>query len=159
MTHESNASRGEQPTLARHQQSVRFDQLDYTYPGTKSPALEGIDLDIPFGQVVAIVGGNGSGKSTLVAALTRLVAPDAGRVLIDGQDINTHDLRSVRAQMAMVTQKTKLFKGTIAENIAYGRAWARREDVAAAAKAATADLFIDEMPGGYDTPIGEGGEG
>lgn len=159
MSTDTQAKRGEVPALPRHAQSLCFEQLVYTYPGAKTPALNGIDLEINFGEMVAIVGGNGSGKSTLVSALTRLVTPDSGRILIDGQDIFTHDLRSVRSQMAMVTQKTKLFQGTIAENIAYGRSWSRQADIAAAAKAATADLFIDEMPDGYNTMLGEGGEG
>ena len=150
---------GELPALPRHHQSVRFENLTYTYPGSKSPALTQVDLQVRFGEMVAVVGGNGSGKSTLVSVLARLIKPDSGRVLIDGLDITEHDMRSVRAQMAMVTQKTKLYKGTLAQNIAYGRSWARHQDIVAAAKAATADLFIDEMPDGYKTMIGEGGEG
>jgi len=156
---DTHAKQGELPTLARHHESIRFENLTYTYPGAKTPALNNVDLRINFGEMVAIVGGNGSGKSTLVTTLARLIKPSSGKVLIDGQDIFERDLRSVRGQMAMVTQKTRLFKGTIAENIAYGRSWVRQEDIAAAAKAATADLFIDDMPEGYDTPIGEGGEG
>lgn len=159
MQADTDAQRGDQPTLDRHAQTIRFEGLAYSYPGAKTPALDGIDLEIGFGQFIAIVGGNGSGKSTLVSALTRLIKPTAGRITVDGKDIFEHDLRSVRSQMAMVTQKTRLFKGTIAENIAYGRSWSRQQDIEAAAKAATADLFIDEMPEGYDTPIGEGGEG
>lgn len=151
--------RSDRPKLPRHRATVRFEQLTYAYPDAAAPALDHIDLEVDFGQMIAVVGGNGSGKSTLVAALARLIEPESGRILIDGHDIREHDLRSVRGQMAMVTQKTKLFKGTIAENIAYGRLWARHESLVAAAKAATADLFIDEMPEGYDTPIGEGGEG
>ncbi len=151
--------KGVLPRLPRHQRSVRFEQLTYTYPGAKTPALRNVDLEVGFGQMVAVVGGNGSGKSTLVSALARLITPDSGKILIDGHDINQHDLRSVRSQLAMVTQKTKLFKGSIADNIAYGRSWARHEDIVAAAKAATADLFIDTMPAGYNTMLGEGGEG
>jgi ABC-type multidrug transport system fused ATPase/permease subunit len=156
---DSDAKQGELPNLPRHHTAIRFDNLTYSYPGAKAPALDGVTLDVNFGEMVAIVGGNGSGKSTLVTTLARLIKPSCGKVLIDGKDIFEHDLRSVREQMAMVTQKTRLFKGTIAENIAYGRSWATPQDIAAAAKAATADLFIDEMPEGYDTPIGEGGEG
>lgn len=150
---------GEQPRLPRHQESIRFEKLTYTYPSANTPALVDIDLEIPFGQMIAIVGGNGSGKSTLVAALARLINPDSGKVLIDGKDVHTHDLRSVRGQMAMVTQKTKLFKGSIADNIAYGRSWSNRDDIIAAAEAATAHSFVQEMPDGYDTLLGEGGEG
>ncbi|MEM1212066.1 MAG: ABC transporter ATP-binding protein [Planctomycetota bacterium] len=149
----------DQPSLPRHRDTVRFEALTYTYPGASTPALDDITLDVAFGEFVAVVGGNGSGKSTLVSALARLITPDSGRVLIDGQDIAEHDLRSVRSQLAMVTQKTRLFKGTIADNIAYGRTWSDPKDITDAARIATADLFIDEMPAGYETPIGEGGEG
>ncbi|MEM6391892.1 MAG: ABC transporter ATP-binding protein [Planctomycetota bacterium] len=147
------------PRLPRHRTAVRFDALTYTYPGGSSPALNDIDLDIAFGEFVAIVGGNGSGKSTLVSALSRLITPDSGRILIDGHDIADHNLRSVRDQLAMVTQKTRLFQGTIADNIAYGRTWSDPDDITEAARIATADRFIDQLPKGYDTPIGEGGEG
>ncbi|MEM6552387.1 MAG: ABC transporter ATP-binding protein [Planctomycetota bacterium] len=147
------------PALPPHRSAVRFEALTFTYPSASTPALNDVNLDVAFGEFVAIVGGNGSGKSTLVSALARLIKPDAGRVLIDGHDIAQHSLRSVRAQLAMVTQKTKLFKGTIADNIAYGRAWSSPEAIAEAARIATADRFIDDMPKGYDTPIGEGGEG
>ena len=156
---DSPVKQSELPKLPRHCESIRFDGLSYTYPGAKSPALTGVDLEINFGEMVAIVGGNGSGKSTLVAALTRLIQPASGSIYIDGKDIQALDMRSVREQMAMVTQKTRLFRGTIADNIAYGRAWTQRGKIVEAAKAATADLFIDEMPDGYDTPLGEGGEG
>jgi ABC-type multidrug transport system fused ATPase/permease subunit len=80
-------------------------------------------------------------------------------VYVDGKDINAHDISSVREQKAMVTQKTRLFKGTIAQNIAYGQSWTEHDKIVAAAKAATADLFIDELPDGYETRLGEGGEG
>lgn len=150
---------GEMPKLPRHQKSIRFEELSYSYPGAASPALSEIDLTIEFGQTVAIVGSNGSGKSTLVMLLTRLVNPDSGRILIDGLDVMEYDLRSVRGQMAMVTQKTRLYKGTIAENIAYGRPWSREDDIAESATLATADLFITDMPEGYRAPISEGGEG
>ena len=152
-------TRSDKPHLPRHHESIKFEGLHYTYPNAKSEALRGVDLQINFGEMVAIVGGNGSGKSTLVAALTRLITPASGGVYVDGKDISAHDIGSVREQMAMVTQKTRLFKGTIASNIAYGQSWTRRDKIVAAAKAATADLFIDEMPDGYDTQLGEGGEG
>lgn len=149
----------DQPKLPRHQQAIKFENLHYTYPNASNEALTGVDLEINFGEMVAVVGGNGSGKSTLVAALARLITPDSGRITIDGQDISGFNVRSVREQMAMVTQKTRLFRGTIAENIAYGQSWTPREKVVAAAKAATADLFIDTLAEGYDTKLGEGGEG
>ncbi|MBX2853318.1 MAG: ABC transporter ATP-binding protein/permease [Phycisphaeraceae bacterium] len=151
--------RTDKPKLPRHQRTIRFEKLHYTYPNAKTEALRGIDLEIKYGEMVAIVGGNGSGKSTLVAALTGLVTPSSGSIFIDGKDISAYHMRSVRKQMAMVTQKTRLFRGSIADNIAYGQAWANRDKIVQAAKTATADLFIDKMPDGYDTPLGEGGEG
>lgn len=151
--------RSDKPKLPRHQHAIKFENLHYTYPNAKADALSGVNLEINFGEMVAIVGGNGSGKSTLVAALTRLITPASGSITIDGKDISAYGLRSLREQMAMVTQKTRLFKGTIADNIAYGRAWTKRTPIVEAAKAATADLFINEMPDGYDTLLGEGGEG
>lgn len=152
-------SLSDKPKLDRHQQSIKFENLHYTYPNATNEALAGVDLEIKFGEMVAIVGGNGSGKSTLVAALTRLITPASGTITIDGKDISAYNTRSLREQVAMVTQKTRLFKGTIADNIAYGRAWTERHGIVEAAKAATADLFIDELPDGYDTKLGEGGEG
>lgn len=151
--------RTDQPKLPRHHQAIKFENLHYTYPNATQEALTGVDLEINFGEMVAIVGGNGSGKSTLVAALARLIKPDSGKVTIDGQDISGFNVRSVREQMAMVTQKTRLFRGTIAENIAYGKAWTPREKVVNAAKSATANLFIEELTDGYDTQLAEGGEG
>jgi ABC-type multidrug transport system fused ATPase/permease subunit len=159
LTGTATRDRSDDPKLPRHQESIRFENLHYRYPDAKQEAVAGVDLTIHFGEMVAIVGGNGSGKSTLVAAIARLITPQSGRITIDGKDITAYDLRSLREQMAMVTQKTRLFKGTIADNIAYGRSWIDRERIAAAAKAATADRFIDEMPDGYDTRLGEGGEG
>lgn len=151
--------RSDNPKLDRHKHSIKFENLHYAYPNAKADALSGVDLEINFGEMVAIVGGNGSGKSTLVAALTRLITPANGTITIDGKNISAYDLRSLREQMAMVTQKTRLFRGTIADNIAYGRAWTNRDKIVEAAKAATADLFVEELPDGYDTQLGEGGEG
>ena len=151
--------RSDLPKLPRHEASIKVEGLHYTYPNAKSESLCGIDLEIKFGEMVAIVGGNGSGKSTLVAAITRLINPSSGSITIDGNDIADYDVRSVREQMAMVTQKTRLFRGSIADNIAYGRAWTQRDKIVEAAKAATADLFIEELPDGYETELGEGGEG
>jgi ABC-type multidrug transport system fused ATPase/permease subunit len=147
------------PSLPRHRRSVEFEQVCYHYPGNDKPAVAELDLPIEQGQTVAIVGPNGSGKSTLLSLLPRLIEPTQGRVLIDGHDIAQYSLKSVRQQMAMVTQQTVLFEGTIAENIAYGQAHASRCDVIAAAQTAMAHEFIDTLPRGYDTPLGEGGVG
>ena len=151
--------RPDKPKLPRHQHTIKIENLHYTYPNAKTEAIRGVDLEIEFDKMVAIVGGNGSGKSTLVSALTGLITPSSGSIYIDGNDISAYDMRSLRRQMAMVTQKTRLFRGSIADNIAYGQAWTKRDKIVQAAQIATADLFIDELPDGYDTQLGEGGEG
>jgi len=145
--------------LPRHQQRVAFEGVSFTYPGSERPAIEGIDLTASHGETVAIVGPNGSGKTTLLSLLPRLLKPDAGRLRIDGYDIRQVTLRSLRGQMAMVTQQTVLFEGTIADNIAYGHPEATRAQVAEAARAALADGFITALPDGYDSWLGEGGTG
>ncbi len=145
------------PRLPRHTQSVEFDAISFTYPTGNRPAIQDVNLSVQQGMVCAIVGGNGSGKSTLVNLLPRLYEPTAGRVLVDGHDIAHCSLRSVRRQIALVTQQTVLFEGTIADNIAYGRRSATRDRVVAAAERAHADAFIRELADGYDTAIGEWG--
>jgi ABC-type multidrug transport system fused ATPase/permease subunit len=102
---------------------------------------------------VAVVGRNGSGKTTLLALLPRFYTPDSGRILIDGVDLSTVTLKSLRSQIGIVTQEPVVFPGTIAENIAYGLPRATREEVIAAAKQAFAHDFIEEKPNGYDTRL------
>jgi ABC-type multidrug transport system fused ATPase/permease subunit len=145
--------------LPRHERAVSFDAVTYHYPDAIEPALDAVTLDVQQGQTIAIVGPNGAGKSTLVSLLPRLIEPASGRVLIDGHDVGEATLRSVRQQMAVVTQRSVLFAGTIAQNIAYGRRHANRDQVEQAAKAAFADDFIARLPGGYDTLLGDGGTG
>ena len=145
--------------LARHHASVVFENVSYRYPGADDLALRGIDLTLPHGCSAAVVGTNGSGKSTLLNFVPRLTNPTEGRVLIDGVDLATVRLRSLRDQISMVTQQAVLFEGTIADNIAYGRRETPRADIEAAARAASAHEFIALLPGGYDTDLGEGGAG
>jgi len=156
-THRDSSS--QRPELARHGKSVMFDNVSYHYPGKDAQALDQVTLQVPFGSTVALVGSNGSGKTTLLSMLPRLLNPTQGRVLIDGQDISQLNLRSLRKQMAIVTQQSVLFEGTIADNIAYGRRHTPREKIIAAAKAAHADEFIQTLPMGYDTKLGEDGIG
>lgn len=153
------AARRDLPQLPQHEKTVHFDQVSYAYPGQDHPAVNDVNLNVPFGHTVAIVGGNGSGKSTLLNMLPRLFDPAVGRVLIDGVDIRNVNLRSLRSQIAMVTQRSVLFHGSIAQNIAYGRNWYDRESIVAAAKSAHAHEFITRLPQGYDTPLGESGTG
>ena len=145
--------------LPRHQTSVVFEGVTYRYPGANDVALRGIDLELPFGCSAAVVGTNGSGKSTLLNLVPRLTEPAEGRVLIDGIDLATVRLRSLRDQISMVTQQAVLFEGTIADNIAYGRRETPRDEIVAAAKAAFAHDFITHLPDGYDTKLGEAGSG
>ena len=145
-------------SLPRHAISIRFDEAGYTYPEAARPAVEPVTLEIPAGARVALVGPNGSGKTTLVSLLPRLLEPQSGRVLIDGIDIATVNIRSVRRQIGMVTQETVLFRGTVAENITFGTSGrVSRERVEDAARKAHADEFIRQLPSGYDTNLAEHG--
>jgi len=147
------------PHLRRHVRDVTYDDVTFTYPAADRPALDGVTFTVPFGTTTAIVGSNGSGKTTLMGLLSRLREPAAGRVLIDGTDVAGVGLTSLRAQISVVTQQTILFEGTIAENIAYARSTTPREKIVEAARLAFAHEFIVKLPRGYDTPLGEGGEG
>lgn len=147
------------PTLARHAESVVFDEVVFAYPGAETPALAGVSLTVEHGERVAVVGPNGCGKTTLLSLVPRLYEPSSGRVLIDGNDISRVSVRSLRKQIGVVTQETVLFRGTVLSNIAYGLTpeAATRERVAAAARQAHAHGFIERLPQGYDTPVGEQG--
>jgi ATP-binding cassette subfamily B protein len=123
----------------------------------RSLALTGIDLEVEAGRTVALVGPSGSGKTSLVALIARLYDPSEGAVRIDGADIRSVDLVSLRSQVAFVGDDSFLFTASIAENIAYARSRASREEVEAAARRAQADGFIRELPAGYDTLVGERG--
>ncbi|MDT4899488.1 MAG: ATP-binding cassette, subfamily bacterial, partial [Pseudonocardiales bacterium] len=118
-------------------------------------ALNGLSFQVSPGDVVALVGHSGAGKSTIAQLVPRLYDPHAGAVLLDGEDIRHFTVESLRAQIAMVLQETVLFSGTVAANIAYGRPGASREEVIQAAEQSHAHEFIMELPGGYDTDLGE----
>jgi ABC-type multidrug transport system fused ATPase/permease subunit len=135
--------------------AITFRDVVFTYPGADRPALEGINLTVPAGQTVAVVGSNGSGKTTLVNLLPRFYDPDSGQIVIDGQDIHKATLHSLRDQISMVTQNVVTFNDTVANNIAYGKPDATREEIIAAAKRAYAHEFIATLPNGYDSLIGE----
>jgi len=120
-------------------------------------ALDGIDLDIPPGQTVALVGATGAGKSTMAKLVARFYDPTAGRVLVDGHDLREVSSLSLRSQLGIVPQEAFLFSGTIAENIAFGRPNAEEQQIRDAAAAVGADEFISELPAGYDTEVGERG--
>ena len=145
------------PALGRHAGSIVFDRVTFTYPGAQQPALREIELEMPHGKTIAIVGPNGSGKTTLLSLVPRLFDPDEGRVLIDGQDIREVSVVSLRRQIGVVTQETVIFGTSIYENIAYGCPGATREMVRKAARSARADEFVEALGKGYDTVVGERG--
>jgi len=148
------------PTLPVHSESIEFRNVSFRYPGASEESLKDIDLSIPAGQTLAIVGPNGCGKTTLVSLVPRLLSPTEGQVLIDGKDTSRYSIRSVRSQVAIVTQDSVLFHATIAENIAYGRRRASDRAVVDAAKKAFVDEFVsdpEKMPDGYDTMVAEHG--
>jgi ABC-type multidrug transport system fused ATPase/permease subunit len=145
------------PKLPRHQRSIEFRDIVFSYPGHQEIVLDHVNATIKAGQNVAVVGGNGSGKTTLLQLLPRLYVPTSGQVLIDGVDTATVSLRSLRKQIGLVTQDTLLFADTIYNNIAYGTRHATREQVMDASRRAFADEFIRNMPEGYETRVGEHG--
>ncbi len=145
------------PALPQGSGHVRFEGVGLMFEGAITPALSDVDLDVPGGQTVALVGAMGSGKSALVSLLPRLYDVTAGTVSIDGADVRSVALESLRRELAVVTDDPFLFSATVHGNIAYARADATREEVERAAAAAQADGFIQRLPKGYDTMIGERG--
>jgi subfamily B ATP-binding cassette protein MsbA len=142
--------------LAPFAGSIRFEGVGFSYNGERK-VFDGLDLTVSKGETLAIVGSSGSGKTTLVNLLPRLFDVQEGRVAIDGVDIRTVSLKSLRSQIGIVTQETVLFDDTVAANIGYGNPGASQEAIEEAARQALAHDFILEMPEGYQTRIGEGG--
>jgi len=135
---------------------IRFDNVRFGYvPG--AVAIDRISLTIPAGHTVALVGPSGAGKSTILNLIPRFFDVDAGGITIDGQDVRSVMLTSLRGAIALVAQEVSLFDDTVRANIAYGRFGASRDEIEAAARAAAADAFIRELPQGYDTLVGEHG--
>jgi len=137
--------------------AITFEHVAFGY-GDGAPVLRDVSFTIAPGQVVGVVGPTGSGKSTVLSLIPRFYDPTAGRVLIDRADVTTYKLAALRAQVGFVLQETVLFRGTIRENIAYGRPGASDQEIVAAAKLANADEFISRMPHGYDSVVGERGD-
>ncbi len=137
--------------------AVRFEQVSFRYRGQTSLLFRGLDIDIPAGSRVALVGPSGSGKTSLTKLLQRLYDVDAGRILIDGQDIARVQQESLRTQIALVPQEPLLFHRSLAENISYARPDATLAEVETAASLANASGFIERLPKGYATLVGERG--
>ena len=136
--------------------SIRIENLSFAYTGT--PVLRDIDLEIPIGQVVALVGPSGAGKSTFSSLIPRFYDPLTGCIRFDGEDIRAFLKKDLRGSIAIVPQMPSLFTGSIAENIRIGRLDASDAEVREAARKANADEFILRQPQGYDTPVGERGD-
>jgi subfamily B ATP-binding cassette protein MsbA len=145
------------PRLAPFRSGITFEDVIYTYPGANRPALNGVSLQVRKGEIIALVGPNGSGKTTLVSLLPRFFPVTSGRILIDGQDISQVSLRSLRANFSLIAQESVIFPDTVRANISYGRPDATQAEIEEAARRAFADEFIQQLPHGYDTVIGEHG--
>jgi ABC-type multidrug transport system fused ATPase/permease subunit len=144
--------------LPRINGDIRFEGVSFSYGGEGGFwALCDVDLEIPPGMTVALVGATGAGKSTLAKLVARFHDPTSGRVVVDGHDLRSITERSLRSQLGMVPQEGFLFSGTIGDNIAFGKPDATREDVEAAAHAVGAHDFVERLPNGYDTEVGERG--
>ena len=135
---------------------INFDAVDFSYPDRES-VLTGISLNIKAGETVGLVGSTGSGKTTLVGLLLRFHDPLKGHVQLDGNDVTELKLQSLRGSISLVSQNTTLFPGSVSDNILYGRPSASEEELIEAAKIAEATNFIDELPKGWETDIGEDG--
>lgn len=152
---EESQSTASKPDLQVEKGEVQFNNVEFDYGEAK--ALNGLTLTAKAGEVTALVGASGAGKSTVFSLIERFYTIDAGEILIDGQDIREHNMRSLRNNIAIVTQDTFLFDRSVMENIRIGRPDASDEDVIEAAKNANAHEFIVKMEHGYDSTVGEGG--
>jgi ABC-type multidrug transport system fused ATPase/permease subunit len=136
---------------------LRMEDVSFSYADDGEPALEDIDLVVPAGETVALVGETGAGKSTLAKLVARFYDPQRGRMLVDGHDLRDLRAKCLRRQLGIVPQESFLFSGTVRDNIAFGRPDASEEDIREAARTVGADGFIERLPGGYDTEVGERG--
>ena len=143
------------PLEVRHGH-IRFEGVSFAYE-SRNPVLHDVSFEVEPGHMLAIVGETGSGKSTLLTLLLRFYNPTEGRILVDGQDLRSRTLRSLRDHVSLVPQEAILFSDSIRENIGYGKATASEEEILEAAKMAQADEFISQLAEGYDTEVGERG--
>lgn len=155
---EPSIKNSENPVMTVADGSIRFENVSFSYSKTASRAtLSDIDLDIPSGATVGILGGTGSGKSSLVQLISRLYDASEGRVCVGGVDVRDYDVVTLRDEVAVVLQKNQLFSGTIKENLRWGNENATDEELVEACKLAQAHEFISSFPEGYDTMIEQGG--
>src|SRR5215213_9895992 len=147
------ADRADSVELPRVRGEIRFEDVTFSYGG-EAPALDHVELVVPPGQTLALVGATGAGKSTLAKLVARFYDPDHGRVKVDGHDLRDVSERSLRSQLGIVPQESFLFSGTIRDNIAFGRPDAGDDEVQTAARAVGAHEFIERLPDGYDTEVG-----
>ena len=147
--------------LALKKGAVRFNKVNFHYDadasGEPQPVLHGMNFTAKAGKTTALVGPSGGGKSTIIALLQRFYDPQSGNISIDGQDITSVTVESLRNSIAYVSQTPVLFQGTVMENLRYARPEATDAEIRTAAKAAQAHEFIEELSDGYDTPLGENG--
>jgi len=136
--------------------NVKFENVNFSYTDEKE-TLKEVNLEIPAGKMVALVGHSGGGKSTIMSMILRFYDPNSGKITIDGHDIRDVTIKSLRSSMSVVNQEVMLFDDTILENIRYGKVNATKEEIINAAKLAEADSFISELPKGYDTEVGQNG--
>ena len=144
------------PRLPKPRGDIEFERVSFSYP-QRDPVFQDFSLKIHAGETLGITGANGTGKSTLVYLLMRFDTPQSGRILIDHNNIESFDLRSVRRQIGLVAQNTLLFNGSVRDNLLYGRIDANEQDIKKAAAAARAAEFIEQLPDGYDSIIGDQG--
>jgi subfamily B ATP-binding cassette protein MsbA len=148
--------RGAQPYRPL-EKGIHFNQIRFQYPGHEQQVLQGIDLFLPKGKTLALVGSSGAGKSTLADLLPRFYDPTGGSIELDGVDLKTIDLHSYRSNLGIVSQETFLFNASVRDNLIYGRPDATEEELMVAAKQANAYEFIQNLPQGFDTMIGDRG--
>jgi subfamily B ATP-binding cassette protein MsbA len=141
--------------LPKVEGKVEFQNVSFAYE--EEDVLKDIDLSVEPGEVIALVGRTGAGKSTLMTLLLRFYDPSSGKITVDGHDIKNVKLETLRNQIAVVPQEISLFRGTVKDNIAYGKANAKEEEIVSAAKLANAHNFIEDLPLQYDTEVGERG--
>ncbi|KAK1261680.1 ABC transporter B family member 2 [Acorus gramineus] len=149
---------GPKKTLGKVEGHIKFDKVRFSYPSRPDVTIfDGLNLDIPSGKIVALVGGSGSGKSTVISLIERFYEPLSGAILLDGHDIRGLDIRWMRQQIGLVNQEPALFATSIRENMLYGKDDATLDDITRAAKLSEAISFIHNLPERYETQVGERG--